>query len=131
MALNLESIGRNLEKLMKDTVRVRRISGESYDPVTMEYTPTYDEIYNGIGYVVPMGDPESTTLGGRDIKRIQFEIGLPRSAPEIKPNDVVDVLATADAVLLSTTDMIYVHDIVPTTFLTHRRVKGFRDVEAV
>lgn len=131
MAINLATIGRNLEKLMRDTVRVRRINGEAYDPVTMAYTPSYEEIYNGIGYVVPMGDPESTLLGGKDVKRIQFEIGLPRSAPLIEPNDVIDVISSEDTVLTTMTDMIYVHDVVPTTFLTHRRVKGYRDVESV
>lgn len=128
--LNLDRIAVQVEKLMLDSVVIRRENGESMNPTTMIVTKTYDEIYSGPAFAAPMGDPQGTRLGGEDVQRLQYEIGIPRSAPKIQPNDVIEFINSADDSLIEAGATLYVHDEIPTTFLSHRRLKAFKDVES-
>ena len=129
--INLNSIARTVEKFMLDTVEVKRKTGQTLDPITLQYTPNYTVIYSGKGFVAPMGDPAGTTLGATNVQRIQYEVAVPRECPEVLPNDVVEVTASADGSLVSAGDVLFVHDQIPTTFFTHRRIKTFKDTPAV
>jgi len=129
--INLNSIARTVEKFMTDTVTIQRRTGNVLNEITLQSSPSYETVYTGKAFIAPMGDPAGTTLGGENVQRIQYEIGVPRTSAEILPNDVVTVDVSADASLISAGSTFYVHDQIPTTFLTHRRIKVFKDTSAV
>jgi hypothetical protein len=131
VTLRLDRIATQVEKLMLDSLVIKRPTGVRMNELTMEETTEYSAIYTGIGFVVPMGDPAGTTLGAEDVQRIQYEIGVPRTCPQVYPDDVVDVTVSDDSSLVSVGDVFFVHDQIPTTFLTHRRIKAFKDTSAV
>ncbi|NIN66323.1 MAG: hypothetical protein GTO63_16860 [Anaerolineae bacterium] len=129
MALNLDRISKTVERYMADSVTVERKTGEAMNPTTMVVTPTWQEIYTGVAFIAPMGDPEGTRLGGEDIERIQYEIAIPKDSERVLPNDRVTVDVSNDDSLVDT--VFWVRDEIPTTFQTHRRLRAFRDVSAV
>jgi hypothetical protein len=131
MSINLDNLATTVEKYMPDTIVVKRRTGVVMNPVDMEEDPVYTEIYNGKAFVTPMGDPAGTLRASEDVYRVQYEIGIPRSAAEIKPNDEILVTASADPLFVASDVPILVHDIIHATFFTHRRIKGFRDRSAV
>lgn len=116
---------------MPDTILIRRQTGVLMNPVDMEEDPVYETIYTGKAFVTPMGDPAGTLLASEDVYRTQYEIGVPRETPEVKSNDEILVIVSADPLFVASDDPIYVHDIIHATFFTHRRIKGFRDRSAV
>jgi hypothetical protein len=129
-AIDLDGIAITVEAYMIDTVDIKRQTDTLMDVVTMEDTPVYTLIYSGKAFVSPVGDPAGTLRATEDVYRVQYEIGLPRTAAEIKPGDQVWVTASNDP-SFAISEPLLVHDEVTATFFTHRRVKAFRDRSAV
>lgn len=128
--VDLDSIAAVVEQYMPDTIVIKRETGTTMNPVTMEEDPIFTEIYNGKAFVTPMGDPAGTLRATEDVYRVQYEIGVPRETPPVLPNDVVVVTVSADP-NWADREPLYVHDEINATFFTHRRIKAFRDKSAV
>lgn len=125
MSINLDSVAATVERYMIAQCEITRVTGEVYNEVTMEVSKTKELVYTGKCFISPMGDPQGTRYGPEDVYRIQFELALPRSSPATMPNDQVEIFSSPDP--RSVADDYFVHDEIPSTFLTHRRIKVFRD----
>jgi hypothetical protein len=130
MAIDLAPIAAVVERYMQNTVVISRKTGTVQDPVTLQEVDTYKTIYSGKGMASPMGDPAATQRASEDVYRIQSEVGIPRDAPLVLPNDRILVTASEDPAF-ATGEPLWVHDIIPATFITHRRIKAYRDKSAV
>lgn len=128
--VDLDALAATVEQYMPDTVIIKRETGREMNPVSMEEEPIYTEIYNGKAFVTPMGDPAGTLRASEAVQRVQYEVGVPRECPPVKPNDVVEVITSADPDWAAR-EPLYVHDEINATFFTHRRIKAFRDQNAV
>lgn len=124
---NLAKIARTVEKYMLDEVTVVRpnLDAAVVNPSTLllENTPT--AVYDGKAMVTASGVPYSSVLGGENTSATIFEVGIPRDADPVLPNDIVTVTES-----LNNPDMIgmvlYVTGEVMSTFFTHRRLQCTR-----
>lgn len=126
MALNLDPIVKVAESFMVDSIIVNRITDKLWDPSTGVNTDVLAQIYSGKAFVSPMGSPGEQTYGGEEMHRTYYEIGAPRSMPEVKVNDKITVTACRYDPLLAG-KVLCVEGIVPGTFTVHRRITAYYD----
>ena len=93
----LESGRRAAENLMVDTCTIRRQSGESMDPVTLQMVPTYDTVYSGkcrvqINAVVGATMPEA---GERVVVTQRIQVQIPMTVTGVEVDDQVVITAAA------------------------------------
>jgi len=126
-SINLSKISATVEDYMIDTVVITRRSGTiSIDPGTLRANETLTSVYMGKAMIGPQGSPVKTVVGSAPTVRMLYEVGIPVSAPEVEPNDIIQVAVSADPQLKEV--LLFVEGIIPSTFFTHRRILCRRDV---
>jgi len=126
LALNLSKIAATVEKYMIDTVTISRKGAvTAIDPITLRATDAKEIIYAGPAFVAPQGSPVVTVVGNKPVTRIIYEIGIPRTAPDILPNDEILVTDSEDHTWEGIP--IISDGSLKTTYLTHRRIGGHWD----
>lgn len=90
------------ERLMVDTCTIRRQSGETMDPVTLQMVPTYTTVYSGkcrvqITAVVGATMPEA---GERTVVTQRISVSIPMDAAARVDDQVVMETAAHDADLV-------------------------------
>ena len=124
---NLARIASTVEKYMLDAVTVVRPNTEAavVNPVTLLLEATPTTVFAGKAMVTASGVPYASVLGGHHTSATIFEVGIPRDADPVLPNDLVTVTAS-----VNNPDMIgmelYVTGEVMSTFFTHRRLQCTR-----
>ena len=83
------------ESMMHDTVLVERQTGTTPDPGTLEETPAYDTVHEGLGRVQRSGQlaPHEQVAGEVEFGVNALMVQLPLSASGIRKGDRVTVTA--------------------------------------
>lgn len=93
------------QALMRDTITITRVTGQTYDPVTLQYTPTVSTLYTGKADVRPV-DVQSREIqaGERAVALRTFDVRLPyATTAAFAQGDLVNVTASEDATLVGRT----------------------------
>ena len=82
---------------MQDACTIRRQTGESMDPVTLQMTPTYSTLYDGkcrvqINAVVGATTPEA---GERVVVTQRIQVQVPMTVTGVQVDDRIDITAAA------------------------------------
>ncbi|MEW1700354.1 DUF6093 family protein [Streptomyces sp. NPDC091278] len=98
MVIDLAKVRTDLEALMTDTVRVRRLTGES-DPI--DGSPVWTTVYEGVGALLSThGQIVVRQLLGSDWlgeASAWYQLMTPLTAPVADPGDQVQVISGPDA----------------------------------
>jgi hypothetical protein len=89
-------------QLMTDKVVITRVTGQVYNPATMQYEPTTATVYTGPADVKPLnvGDRE-VQAGEREVALRTFDVRLPfDTVADLARGDLVTVTASGDASLV-------------------------------
>ena len=130
MAIDVKKIGSVVEQYMTDVITIVRPAEDakvSIDPVTLEVVMRESHVYSGKAFVAPMGSPSDQTIGDVAKSRLYYEVAIPYDeAVTIQPQDVVRIIKSADSALK--TRALVITGVIPTTFITHRRLSAYLDV---
>ena len=95
IAAALPELRAHAESMMVDTVLVRRQTGTTLDPVTLEEVPAFSVQYSGPGRIQRPGalSPNETVAGGFEFDVRAVMAQLPLTATGILAGDLVTVTA--------------------------------------
>jgi len=130
VALNLTGVRGVVNSYMLDTISVTRRAEDGssvMNPTTMELTWPTTSVYSGQAFVAAMGSPSEQVVGTtQPVARLTYEVAIPYDETvEIKPMDDITVVTSQDAKLVG--KKLIVTGIIPTTFVTHRRIAAYMD----
>ncbi len=132
MAINLDRIGKIVERYMYDQVQIGRRpvdSAMTLNDTTLAITYTEATIYRGKAMVAAMGSPAGSNLGGNvPVARLTYEVAVPLGSELIEPNDTVIVTVARDPQLVGR--RLRITGTIPTTMVTHRRLAAVLDTNA-
>lgn len=132
MAINLDRIGKIVERYMYDQVQIVRRPTDgniTMNNTTLALTYTEATIYRGKAMVSAMGSPAGSNLGGNvPVARLTYEVAIPLGAELIEPNDTVLVTVARDPQLVG--KRLRITGTIPTTMVTHRRLAAVLDTNA-
>lgn len=88
--------------LMRDTVEIKRPTGQTTDPDTGVVTTTYTTVYTGHADVKPqIAGTTDVDAGERRTELRQYDVKLPfTTEPDFQPEDVLTTTASEDANLI-------------------------------
>jgi hypothetical protein len=94
-------------QLMTDTITISRVTGQVYNPATLDYDPTTATLYTGPADVKPLDlQNREVQAGEREVAVRSFDVKLPfgtaaaNVAGDFTRGDVVTVTSSADASLI-------------------------------
>ena len=132
MAINLDRIGKVVERYMYDQVQIVRRPADAsmtMNSTTLALTYTETTIFRGKAMVSAMGSPAGSNLGGNvPVARLTYEVAIPLGAELIQPNDTIIVTAARDPQLVGR--RLRITGTIPTTMVTHRRLAAVLDTDA-